>query len=1685
MALQALLKFKQVGSATTGNDGEALIVTAADGHVEIENSDNDQVETWLIEILYGPPGSSYERIPGSPLPLSSGTTPTPYHDYIPGGVWPIGCYRIRLTVWDSGGGVDVDIRNFCVVVAGSSIVLPPYQKLPDPLPLLGSGEPGEKPDELNFDGQPFGWCGDEDSSHKLLNEALRNMGSYSGPATPADDDKIAFGNSGAVDWADNVKMVRSSGAQDGLDFGVATVPAADERILLQNDTYISGETTGGGVLRKLLGIDASDIVQVGTALAAAAVVTGAIATLAGTTQVNAKLGANSVLDLVSAGSTLGHDTAVDSIDYRAADLTGTHEFYAGTNLVATLDYGSSPRLLFANIGAATTANVIQASINSSLYDLVTVKEDDGSDVATFGDSTLISVTLSGASATLRGDTSAGIVGAAGGVRVSTTGGGDIEVDSDNKIILDFGSEVQCEFKADGTLLAQIDNNGTGSLPRLLWNDSGTYDVPTAKSHIFKVNDSPVAKIDAVGLALSRTGMAVPTYGDLRFEKTPWISCMDNSEVNEARILEVNTSDYMSIGDGNHIERLHYFSVGRHQFYMGTTSVLWLGSTIKAATPSDGYVLTWKTGGEATWQVLPAGSLLQAPSGQADQICYATAGDNLTYAAGVKIGSGANNIEFGATGVATTGHIRGTTTFNIFGKDSETADSPLLRWGSDQLTIGSNVGVDGIDYVVTTGSTHDFIVNATSALVMDGTTASTWAGASGGEVFVRNAGGYAEWLDIGVTGLATLAGADVDASAGAVGTATKAAREDHTHEVQTAAGAATDVYPGQTGGAGAYDTLARSNHTHANYGWAAAVGALTHNTGGAVGSTNEYAHADHVHSCVTASSTAHCDASAGTAGVATNFIRGDHAHQIDVGSPDSLAVGQSAGDGVSDNLARADHSHAVPAGGTVVTIHDSVNSVGSGGAFAHSTHQHAHGSRGGGSLHDLAVAGVSHGFMDSADKTKLNALDSSLYVLLAGRAGGQTIIGGTAASQVLQLQGTAHATPGVVQLLSSNLDLNSNVIVDGANHVVGYDAGEVTLGNTTHGTVIDGAGQISLEVDGADAINLTGGTATLYLTDVQFHSGESAPAIGQAVNTVLGATQEALRLQAQSNSNGGATNPGGDLELAPGYSVDRIGRIELLIPTGASQTDVSRGLTVSTDDVPEGDALSAGDVRLTAWVSATGDLIIETQGAPAGGVGGGITIETAGGLGSTKDLNLVTGDASVVSGDVHVKIGSAGGTSEGSFKVSISASEQVRIDDKGVIGATTALPRLLWSTDDAVYEVATGKGHSFQVNGVVVATFDNLGSAKWSLPYLGEIEGDFNGTAATFVKVGGNYLDVGGQDAAVTSLRLFAGGSALPVVTVSSGSDYILTRLTSIVFDDAVISPTLGHGLTTTAAGTDLTMISQATSFAGAAAGDLIARAGYGSGAGGTSGHFLVQVAGDVTTTYRKMLEIDDVGLHIYEYAATPSVAELAYDHLYFGYKAATEPIITAVASGDANANDLYISGQDCNYGYAPGNLVLRPGNDGGDDGNSVRKAVIVQGWEDDEGGEYNNLVVFDPYFGVELDQIATITRAHQTSSTATGGTMNVRGGAGGVTSGAGGALVLGGGFGGGSAIDGNTQIQVGTYEVFRAFDDAGYAKVKWFSGAGSAQAIISGARDDPEAALAALLTVFDTFGLIDDQTTAS
>lgn len=55
-----------------------------------------------------------------------------------------------------------------------------------------------------------------------------------------------------------------------------------------------------------------------------------------------------------------------------------------------------------------------------------------------------------------------------------------------------------------------------------------------------------------------------------------------------------------------------------------------------------------------------------------------------------------------------------------------------------------------------------------------------------------------------------------------------------------------------------------------------------------------------------------------------------------------------------------------------TISDSTNSAGTANTLARSDHIHAHGDRGGGSLHAVAVAGGAAGFMSGADKTALNA-----------------------------------------------------------------------------------------------------------------------------------------------------------------------------------------------------------------------------------------------------------------------------------------------------------------------------------------------------------------------------------------------------------------------------------------------------------------------------------------------------------------------------------------------------------------------------------------------------------------------------------------------------------------------------------------------------------------------------------------
>lgn len=146
MAVVALILFTQ---GVPGTAGQAFEGTVAAGSVTVTNNNNANVTSWTITLLDVPPGSAL--VPGV---LATAANNTPTANFTPD---VPGSYRIQLSVTD-GTTPDKDIRNFGIRnVRG--IILPSYQKLPDPLPLQGSGLLGEKPDEQNYGGQARGWTG--------------------------------------------------------------------------------------------------------------------------------------------------------------------------------------------------------------------------------------------------------------------------------------------------------------------------------------------------------------------------------------------------------------------------------------------------------------------------------------------------------------------------------------------------------------------------------------------------------------------------------------------------------------------------------------------------------------------------------------------------------------------------------------------------------------------------------------------------------------------------------------------------------------------------------------------------------------------------------------------------------------------------------------------------------------------------------------------------------------------------------------------------------------------------------------------------------------------------------------------------------------------------------------------------------------------------------------------------------------------------------------------------------------------------------------------------------------------------------------------------------------------------------------------------------------------------------------
>jgi hypothetical protein len=219
MAATALIQFVQ--GITVGSGGQVLVGSTGTP-VTVQNSNNTGIQSWQIDLVYTPSGSS---VPVSiPLAFSN-------NGAVPSAVFTpdvSGSYRFVMKVWATTGrpGVptDTDIRNF-VVPEPNGIVVPPYQKDPDPLPTLASAKPGAKPNEMNINGEELGWTGT--GSDGLLAEALKTLDAATAPSLST---VLGVGNTtGAHDVIVN----------DGrfIQFG-STLPATAGDIRLRNDRSI-------------------------------------------------------------------------------------------------------------------------------------------------------------------------------------------------------------------------------------------------------------------------------------------------------------------------------------------------------------------------------------------------------------------------------------------------------------------------------------------------------------------------------------------------------------------------------------------------------------------------------------------------------------------------------------------------------------------------------------------------------------------------------------------------------------------------------------------------------------------------------------------------------------------------------------------------------------------------------------------------------------------------------------------------------------------------------------------------------------------------------------------------------------------------------------------------------------------------------------------------------------------------------------------------------------------------------------------------------------------------------------------------------------------------------------------------------------------------------------------------------
>lgn len=308
-------------------------------------------------------------------------------------------------------------------------------------------------------------------------------------------------------------------------------------------------------------------------------------------------------------------------------------------------------------------------------------------------------------------------------------------------------------------------------------------------------------------------------------------------------------------------------------------------------------------------------------------------------------------------------------------------------GYSQFTASESI-VAG-DGLVRSGTILDVVANADGSIVVNANDVQVGVLASDAQHGVRG-GGTQHALVVPAGAAGFMSGADkskldgiasgaaaLTASAPStilpddsamVGVATDAARADHKHAI--AADTPGNVGIGDVAAEGVSTSFARADHTHGFPSPGAPVNVTK--SAASAGAAATVARSDHKHDVSTAApSGSIAIGNINTEGVAITLARSDHTHQVTAPPPPASVSVASNSPGVSTFVARADHLHNVPTA-IAVDITDASNSVGAAGTFSRSDHQHAHGNRGGGTLHAVATGALA-GFMSAADKSKLDGI----------------------------------------------------------------------------------------------------------------------------------------------------------------------------------------------------------------------------------------------------------------------------------------------------------------------------------------------------------------------------------------------------------------------------------------------------------------------------------------------------------------------------------------------------------------------------------------------------------------------------------------------------------------------------------------------------------------------------------------